>query len=69
MNRANRTETEAETERIDNYNPVSPRKCLRGPDIMLTVSFLSSRFNCDLLEPKEPFISFVASYQPHSAVP
>ncbi len=36
---------------------------------MLQVSFLSSRFTCGLLEPKEPPSSFVASYQPHSAVP
>ncbi len=36
---------------------------------MLYVSFLSSRFTCDLFEPKEPFSSFVAFYQPHSAEP
>ncbi len=36
---------------------------------MLLVSFLSSRLTHGLLEPKEPFDSFVASYQPHSAVP
>ncbi len=49
MNRANRTETEAETEEAQ----------------MSCCQFS----NCDLLEPKEPFSSFVASYQPHSAVP
>jgi hypothetical protein len=36
---------------------------------MLMVSFLSSRLTHGLLEPKEPSDSFVASYQPHSAVP
>jgi hypothetical protein len=53
---------------INNYNLFCLSVCQEASDVMLQVSFLSSRFTRDLLEPKEPFSSFVASYQPHIAV-
>ncbi len=39
-----------------------PGFCYEASEVMLLVSFLSSMLICGLLEPKEPFSSFVASY-------
>jgi hypothetical protein len=43
--------------------------CQEASGVMLWVSFLFSWFIRDLLEPKEPSSSFLASHQPCSALP